>query len=81
LGCFKDKPAMFDDGQWNESRETHEVVAMPLSCAKCSGPVTLKYRRSRYQTPAWVCPYYECRCVQRVDLPGVVVNVVPRNLG
>jgi hypothetical protein len=72
---------MFDDRQWNGFGETSEILALPLFCAKCSGPVTLKYRRSRYHTPAWVCPYYECRSVQRIDLTGVVVNVVPRNLG
>jgi hypothetical protein len=61
--------------------EQPEIVQLPLSCARCSGPVTLKYRRSRYRTPAWICPYYECHSVHFVDLPGVVVNVLPRTVG
>ena len=71
---------MFDQ-QWNESGETPQVVALLLWCTKCSGPVTVRYRRSRYRTPVWVCPYYECRSLQPIDLAGVVVNVLPRNLG
>lgn len=63
--------------QREEATSFSNVRTVRLDCGKCLRPVALTYRPDGYHTGAWSCPYEDCGKIQKIDLPGAIVYVVP----